>query len=295
MCAAVGVGPRRTAASTRTRRRRRGKNVYDAHCTECHGPRGKGDGPAAAYLTPHPRDFSTGNYKIRSTETGNVPTDDDLVRSVRQGLYGTAMPAWDRILSDAEISDVVAYLKGMSPQFATPPKVVVSADAAPSSPESITRGRQVYNKLQCSKCHGTDGRGRAPSPPCSETSGSSRCGLRTSPRPWTFHGGATSRDDGTCIPHRDDGNADALVRRSRERAGDVGSGGSYVVSLGRKPVWSMTAQRSCGLYYGGMPKLPRIQCSMESIWSTRWVACCAIRDRRAAARASGHASWPAAC
>src|SRR5262245_11788227 len=64
----------------------RGKAVYDAHCTECHGTDGKGDGPAAAYVAPHPRDFSTGRYKIRTTETGSVPTDEDLVRSVRQGL-----------------------------------------------------------------------------------------------------------------------------------------------------------------------------------------------------------------
>ena len=99
-----------TLTRTRVEAQARGKTVYDAHCTECHGTNGKGDGPSAAYLTPRPRDFSTGSYKIRSTETGSVPTDDDLMRSVRQGLYGTAMPAWDRILSDAEIRDVVEYM-----------------------------------------------------------------------------------------------------------------------------------------------------------------------------------------
>src|SRR5258706_1105705 len=80
-----------------------GKAVYDAHCVECHGSSGKGDGASAAYLTPRPRDFTTGKYKIRSTETGTAPSDDDLIGSVRRGLYGTAMPGWDRILADAEI------------------------------------------------------------------------------------------------------------------------------------------------------------------------------------------------
>src|SRR6185436_16280091 len=136
-----------TLTRTRLEAQPRGKTVYDKHCTECHGTTGKGDGASAFYVAPHPRDFSTGRYKIRSTETGSVPTDDDLIRSVRQGLYGTAMPAWDRILSDTDIQDVVAYIKSMSPQFATPPKVVELGEGTPSSPDSISRGQQVYEKL----------------------------------------------------------------------------------------------------------------------------------------------------
>ena len=53
----------------------RGKAVYDAHCVECHGASGKGDGASAAYLVPRPRDFTTGKYKIRSTESGTMPSD----------------------------------------------------------------------------------------------------------------------------------------------------------------------------------------------------------------------------
>ena len=88
-----------------------------------------------------------------------MPTDDDLTRSVRQGLYGTAMPAWDRILSDADIHDVVEYIKAMSPLFSAPPRVVALGNGTPSSPASIDHGRQVYDRMQCGKCHGTDGRG----------------------------------------------------------------------------------------------------------------------------------------
>src|SRR5512141_2904827 len=80
----------------------RGKAVYDAHCVECHGDGGRGDGPSASYLVPRPRDFTRGKFKIRSTESGTMPGDDDLIGSVRRGLYGSAMPGWDRILSDAD-------------------------------------------------------------------------------------------------------------------------------------------------------------------------------------------------
>src|SRR5262245_33067020 len=96
----------------------RGKRVYDKHCVECHGTDGKGDGPAAHLMTPRPRDFTRGRYKIRSTETGSVPTDDDLLRSVRQGLYASAMPGWQQLLPDDDIRAVVAYVKSFSPRFA---------------------------------------------------------------------------------------------------------------------------------------------------------------------------------
>ena len=232
---------------TRVEAQPRGKAVYDKHCAECHGADGKGDGPAGGYLMPRPRDFSSGSYKIRSTETGGVPTDDDLMRSVRQGLYGTPMPAWERILSDGDIRDVVEYVKSMSPQFATPPRVVTGGDGTPSSPESVARGRLVYDKLQCGKCHGTDGRGAGAVATTFEDEW--RQPLRASDltEPWTFHGGATSRDVflrfrtgmmGTPMP--------SFVDAANEL--ELWDLANYVLSLARKPVWSMTAEEVVAHY-----------------------------------------------
>ena len=219
----------------------RGKAVYDAHCVECHGAGGKGDGPSAAYLVPRPRDFTTGKYKIRSTESGSTPSDDDLTGSVRRGLYGTAMPAWDRVLPDGDIADVVQYIKSLSPQFAAqPPRPIAVADSLPSSPASIGRGQQVYDRLQCGKCHGTDGRGAGAVTTAFEDDW--RMPLRAADltEPWTFHGGATSRDvylrfragmTGTPMPSFADAASDV----------EMWDLANYVVSLGRKPVWSMSA------------------------------------------------------
>ena len=232
---------------TRLEAQPRGKAVYEKHCVECHGAEGKGDGPSAAYLAPRPRDFSNGRYKIRSTETGSVPTDDDLMRSIRQGLYGTAMPAWDRILSDADIQDVAAYIKGLSPQFATPPKVVTVGDGTPSSTDSIGRGREVYDKLQCGKCHGSDGRGTGAVATEFQDDWKQPLPAADLTEPWTFRGGATSRDvyfrfrtgmAGTPMPSF----ADAATDK------EMWDLANYVVSLGRKPVWSMTAQEIADLY-----------------------------------------------
>jgi len=218
-----------------------GKAVYDAHCVECHGPTGKGDGPASPFLTPRPRDFTSGKYKIRSTETSNVPTDDDLIRSVGQGLYGSAMPGWATLLPAGDIRDVVGYIKTMSPRFVNePPKVVALGAQVISSPESVARGERVYQKLQCGSCHGTDGRGTNAIATMFEDDWKQPLRASDLTQPWTFHGGSTSRDiymrfrtgmSGTPMPSFADTATDA----------EMWDLANFVVSLARKPVWSMTA------------------------------------------------------
>src|SRR5947207_2862819 len=92
---AVGAGMAFLATPRARAQEPRGKAVYERYCVECHGGAGRGDGASAAFLVPRPRDFTIAKYKIRTTETGSVPTDDDLIASVKRGLYGTAMPGWD--------------------------------------------------------------------------------------------------------------------------------------------------------------------------------------------------------
>jgi cbb3-type cytochrome c oxidase subunit III len=247
VAAAAVAGAIAARGSAHLQAQPRGKTVYDAHCVECHGESGRGDGPSSGYLTPRPRDFTNGKYKIRSTETGSVPTDDDLIQSVRQGLYNTAMPAWARILSDAEIRDVVEYIKGLSPQFTTPPKPVTIDARVPSSPDSITRGQQVYDKLQCGKCHGSDGRGTGAVATTFEDEWKQPLRSADLTEPWTFHGGATARDvylrfrtgmAGTPMPSFADAASDS----------EMWDLSNYVVSMARKPVWSMNADEIKALY-----------------------------------------------
>jgi cbb3-type cytochrome c oxidase subunit III len=225
----------------------RGKVVYDAHCVECHGATGKGDGPAAQTLIPRPRDFSSGKYKIRSTETGSVPTDDDLIRSVRDGLAGSAMPAWQKILPDADIADVVQYVKSLSPQFAQPPVPVKLGPDVASASQSIARGSAAYQKLQCGKCHGDDGRGTGAVATTFEDDWRQPLNAADLTEPWTFHGGATARDIylrfrtgmmGTPMPSFKDAATDA----------EMWDLANYVVSLARKPLWAMNADEVAVFY-----------------------------------------------
>src|SRR2546426_9285180 len=96
----------------------KGKAVYVRWCAGCHGETGGGDGPAAAAMLPRPRNFTGAIYKIRTTASGQLPTDADLMRAIDEGLPGSAMPAWKGRLSDGERRDVMAYLKTFSSFFA---------------------------------------------------------------------------------------------------------------------------------------------------------------------------------
>jgi cbb3-type cytochrome c oxidase subunit III len=224
-----------------------GKVVYDAHCVECHGKEGKGDGPAALTLLPHPRDFTNGNYKIRSTESGSTPTDSDLERSIRQGLPGSSMPAWTGILSDGDIRAVVSYIKSLSPRFAEQPQPIAVTRAPAESPDRAKHGADVYSALQCGKCHGQDGRGNGATTTSFEDDWGYPMRAANLSEPWTFRGGATTADvfmrfragmSGTPMPSYKDAASDA----------DMWDLASYVGSLRRKPVWEMNADEVVTFY-----------------------------------------------
>lgn len=226
----------------------RGAQVYAKHCVECHGTAGKGDGPASHLLSPRPRDFTLARYKIRSTETGSLPTDADMLRSVRQGLYGTAMPGWQQLLPDDDLRAVVAYLKTLSPRFASEaPEPIVPPPALPVTPQRVAHGAVVYQALQCGKCHGIDGRGTGATATAFEDDWRQPIEAADLTEPWTFRGGATSDEvymrfragmSGTPMPSFKDGASDDDMR-------DLAS---FVVSLGRKPVWMMNAEETAALF-----------------------------------------------
>ena len=141
-----------------------GRKVYDSHCAICHGAKGDGGGPGADRVAVKPRDFTTGRYKLRSTGSGQLPSDDDLRRSIRQGMPGTAMIPQDH-LSDVEVEAVIGVVKGFSPRFARgpAPRPLTIPPAPAQTADTLARGRAVYVKGQCAECHGKEARGDGPS------------------------------------------------------------------------------------------------------------------------------------
>lgn len=144
----------------------RGEGVYLRYCVGCHGVEGKGDGDAAPFLDPKPRDFTRGVFKFRSTPSGSLPTDEDLLRTLRQGVHGTAMPPWAQ-LAEYELKALIAYVKTFSPRFErSRPQPSIALAGAPTDLESssrVARGKEIWTAMQCASCHGEGGKGDGPS------------------------------------------------------------------------------------------------------------------------------------
>lgn len=171
----------------------RGRRVYEQNCAGCHGPEGRGDGPAADWLSPRPRNFQKARFKFRSTPSGELPTDADLLHVVTCGLLGSAMPGFP-LMPDPDKRDVVAFVRHLA-EYGLVKKEVeyvmedeeltlaqvldgrleeVQAEALADayeavwpvavpqdpggSPALVERGRKLY-EAQCVACHGAGGRG----------------------------------------------------------------------------------------------------------------------------------------
>jgi len=141
-----------------------GKALYEKKCAVCHGTDGRGDGTAAYLLYPKPRDLTSGRFKVRSTM--NLPTDEDLFRTVTNGLAGTSMPSWAS-LTEEERWALVAYVKSLSPDFTSQPAgEPVSIPKPPQrTPHLLALGKKFYKEAGCFDCHGTSGKGDGPAAP----------------------------------------------------------------------------------------------------------------------------------
>ena len=142
----------------------RGKEEYEEHCIGCHGAKGDGNGLAATFLFPRPRDFTIGAFKFRSTPSGSLPTDGDLFRTVTRGVRWTAMPTWHELPDKTRLA-LVSYIKTFSTRWKEekPEPPLVLPPPPPATPALLARGKDLYVKAKCGECHGDTGKGDGPS------------------------------------------------------------------------------------------------------------------------------------
>ncbi len=108
------------AASTAAADVDKGRQVYDTYCTSCHGSAGRLDptNPVVQGLGVTPADFSDPLFNSREPAA-----DWEMVIEYGGHALGLAaqMPAQGEVLTDAQVSDVTAYLKSVVDTRGYPP------------------------------------------------------------------------------------------------------------------------------------------------------------------------------
>jgi mono/diheme cytochrome c family protein len=178
---AAPTGPELSAAELRLAR---GRDLYGLYCVACHGDKGEGDGPAARYVYPRPRNFGEGKFRLVSTANG-YPSDDDLLRVITRGMPGSAMFPFGHLGEDdrrALVAQVRALARASTEARVTrheaerggevdPDEIAERVERLtdvgepleiPALPEagaaSVARGAEVYRQT-CTGCHGLTGKG----------------------------------------------------------------------------------------------------------------------------------------
>jgi len=176
-----------------------GEEYFYQRCAGCHGKDGRGNGPWARLLTSAPRDLMNGPYWLRSTSAGGGDKGDDKERSegkgkdkgkaekerraesgrvvapsrqdvklvVDNGVPGTAMPGFDKALTDkkAGISGVdliLDYLFEKSGYLKKKGSPIEIPEQATGEAWELDAGKLVYEALKCADCHGPAGYGDGP-------------------------------------------------------------------------------------------------------------------------------------
>ena len=110
----------------------RGAEVFRTNCASCHGSLGRGDGPAAAGLTPRPADLTAPALRSRSPL--------DYYHRVTIGVAGTSMPTYETRLSPSDRWAAAVYaslLRLPAAQGKVPPPLTSFATTARMSDSAV--------------------------------------------------------------------------------------------------------------------------------------------------------------
>ena len=119
-----------------------GRQLFLANCAVCHGP----DGDSVPGV-----DLGHGKFKRASSY-------DNLVEIIRDGVRGTAMPAFSMELKDLEMRTIIAYLRFMAAN--------AYSTSAPGDP---VRGKAIFEgKGECLNCHRVKDKGSRLGPDLTE-------------------------------------------------------------------------------------------------------------------------------
>jgi len=151
-----------------------GKKIYEIRCLSCHGEKGDGMGPVGIIrrvemngrtLEVYPRDLTLAVFRFRTTPTGCLPDDKDIMEIIGNGVPRSFMPSHKELFSEEENEAVIEYIKTFSFRWEDEEPcepIVVKKPADVGTPVSIKKGEIIYEKIKCGECHGYTGKGDGP-------------------------------------------------------------------------------------------------------------------------------------
>jgi len=134
-----------------------GADTYKALCQRCHGEKGDGHGEIAIYLDPYPRDLTKAGFM-------NSKSIERLTQSIQNGVAGTSMPAWGKLLNEAQVKGVLDHVLATytkQPRRELKAHKVPAANPVATSSASVARGEAIFVQ-RCAGCHGRKADGKGP-------------------------------------------------------------------------------------------------------------------------------------
>jgi mono/diheme cytochrome c family protein len=133
------------------------RTTFTNLCARCHGEKGDGLGKVAWYIDPSPRDFTKPGFMASKPRAR-------FISSIEEGVGGTSMPPWKRILKEEQIGGVLDYVmqnfaKEQFRELKT--RNIPEKNPIASSADSISHGEQIFD-LRCIGCHGRKADGKGP-------------------------------------------------------------------------------------------------------------------------------------
>jgi copper transport protein len=84
-----------------------GRDIYEQHCLQCHGPTGEGDGPVGLTLVPPPA-----NLQVHMVP--GVHSDGQIFEWISNGVPETPMPAFGNALTETERWHLINYIRTLA-------------------------------------------------------------------------------------------------------------------------------------------------------------------------------------